>query len=104
MTHIGQTRFSNEPLVVHKDFDCRGAKTGDHCQGDEVVYLQRNSREHACIELESLPVLSAGEEVDSGMCILLQVKPDCSNFDESQAWPLLLDNYVEWVKTRSNGS
>ncbi|CAL8462542.1 g2075 [Coccomyxa elongata] len=27
-----------------------------------------------------------------------EVKPDCSNFDESQAWPLLLDNYVEHVK------
>jgi hypothetical protein len=31
-------------------------------------------------------------------CALGQVKPDCSNFDESQAWPLLLDNYVEHVK------
>jgi hypothetical protein len=27
-----------------------------------------------------------------------QVSPDCSNFDESQAWPLLLDNYVEYVR------
>lgn len=30
------------------------------------------------------------------MCGRLQVSPDCGNFDEAQAWPLLLDNYVEW--------
>lgn len=30
-----------------------------------------------------------------------QVKPDCSNFDEAQAWPLLLDNYVEWRRKQS---
>ncbi len=29
-----------------------------------------------------------------------QVKPDFSNYDESQAWPLLLDNFVEWGKAR----
>ncbi|KAK9814982.1 hypothetical protein WJX73_003863 [Symbiochloris irregularis] len=29
------------------------------------------------------------------------VKPDCSNFDEAQAWPLLLDNYVEWRRKLS---
>jgi len=28
----------------------------------------------------------------------LQIKPDLSNYDESQAWPLLLDNYVEWAR------
>lgn len=33
-----------------------------------------------------------------------QVKPDCSNFDESQAWPLLLDNYVEHVKKQQVGN
>ena len=27
---------------------------------------------------------------------LAQVDAACSNFDEAQAWPLLLDNYVEW--------
>ncbi|KAK9852593.1 hypothetical protein WJX84_002616 [Apatococcus fuscideae] len=25
-----------------------------------------------------------------------EIKPDCSNYDESQAWPLILDNFVEW--------
>jgi Cullin binding len=30
----------------------------------------------------------------------LQVKPDLSNYDESQAWPLLLDNFVEWGRVR----
>jgi Cullin binding len=29
-----------------------------------------------------------------------QVKPDLSNYDESQAWPLLLDNFVEWGRVR----
>jgi DCN1-like protein 4/5 len=28
------------------------------------------------------------------------VKPDLSNYDESQAWPLLLDNFVEWGRER----
>ena len=32
-----------------------------------------------------------------------QVKPDCSNFDEGQAWPLLLDNYVEHVRKQQRG-
>ena len=38
--------------------------------------------------------------------ILLQVETDCSNYDESQAWPLLLDNYVEWKleKAKSKAS
>ncbi len=27
---------------------------------------------------------------------VLQVAPDCSDYDEAQAWPLLLDNYVEY--------
>lgn len=30
--------------------------------------------------------------------LCLQIKPDLSNYDESQAWPLLLDNYVEWAR------
>ena len=37
-------------------------------------------------------------------CMLLvawQVKPGCENYDESQAWPLLLDNYVEWRQQQS---
>ncbi|KAK9832136.1 hypothetical protein WJX74_000315 [Apatococcus lobatus] len=25
-----------------------------------------------------------------------EIRPDCSNYDESQAWPLILDNFVEW--------
>jgi len=29
-----------------------------------------------------------------------QVKPDLSNFDESQAWPVLLDNFVDWARGR----
>ena len=34
----------------------------------------------------------------------VQVSPDCSNFDEAEAWPLLLDNYAEWVqKKEGNG-
>ncbi|CAK9274636.1 unnamed protein product [Sphagnum jensenii] len=31
-------------------------------------------------------------------CEELEIKPDLSNYDESQAWPLLLDNYVEWAR------
>ena len=30
-----------------------------------------------------------------------QVKPDLSNFDESQAWPVLLDNFVDWARGHS---
>jgi hypothetical protein len=31
---------------------------------------------------------------------LPQIKPDFSNFDESQAWPVLLDNFVDWGRDR----
>ncbi|CAM6098734.1 unnamed protein product [Calypogeia fissa] len=30
-----------------------------------------------------------------------EVKPDLSNYDDSQAWPLLLDNFVEWARKGS---
>ena len=30
------------------------------------------------------------------------IKPDCSNFDDDGAWPLLLDEYVEW-RTGNDG-
>lgn len=33
---------------------------------------------------------------DRGAWLVRQVAADCSNYDESAAWPLLLDNYVEW--------
>lgn len=29
-----------------------------------------------------------------------EIDQDLSNYDESQAWPLLLDNYVEWARKR----
>lgn len=29
-----------------------------------------------------------------------EIDQDLSNYDESQAWPLLLDNYVEWANKR----
>lgn len=29
-----------------------------------------------------------------------EVVPDCSNYDENAAWPLLMDNYVEWCTSR----
>ena len=38
-------------------------------------------------------------ELTGGSC-LPQVKPDLSNFDESQAWPVLLDNFVDWSRER----
>ena len=28
----------------------------------------------------------------------VQVKLDCSDFDDEQAWPLILDQYVDWRK------
>jgi DCN1-like protein 4/5 len=31
-------------------------------------------------------------------CEEVEIKPDLSNYDESQAWPLLVDNYVEWAR------
>lgn len=26
------------------------------------------------------------------------IDPECANYDEAQAWPLLLDNFVEWLQ------
>ena len=28
----------------------------------------------------------------------IEIRPDCSNFAEDGAWPLLLDDYVEWYR------
>jgi len=32
------------------------------------------------------------------------VSADCGNYDEAAAWPLLLDNYVEWRRRERGGS
>ena len=32
----------------------------------------------------------------------LQVGVDYSNYDEGHAWPLLLDNYVEWLSAKQS--
>ncbi|KAH7728042.1 RP42 protein [Aphelenchoides avenae] len=31
---------------------------------------------------------------------LYNVKPDCSNYDSSSAWPVLLDEFVDYIKAR----
>jgi Cullin binding len=61
---------------------------------------------YVCPELAQL--LKASSAYAAQTCLLmlsfvcvLQVKPDLSNYDESQAWPLLLDNFVEWGRVRS---
>ena len=28
----------------------------------------------------------------------LEIEADCSNYADDGAWPLLLDDYVEWVR------
>ena len=33
-----------------------------------------------------------------------QVAADCSNYDEGAAWPLLLDNYVEWRRKEADAA
>ena len=29
-----------------------------------------------------------------------EVQPDCSNYNDDGAWPLLLDDYVEWYREK----
>lgn len=36
------------------------------------------------------------------LAVCVQIKPDLSNYDENQAWPLLLDNFVEWARKGRN--
>jgi len=31
---------------------------------------------------------------------LVEIKPDCSNYQDDGAWPLLLDDYVEWLREK----
>ncbi|GMR32313.1 hypothetical protein PMAYCL1PPCAC_02508 [Pristionchus mayeri] len=31
------------------------------------------------------------------------IKPDLSNYDEEGAWPVVLDNFVNWARSRHNG-
>lgn len=31
---------------------------------------------------------------------LYTVKPDCSNYDSASAWPVLLDEFVDYIKAR----
>ena len=32
-----------------------------------------------------------------------EVEPDCSNYQDDGAWPLLLDDYVDWYRERHGG-
>ncbi len=32
-----------------------------------------------------------------------EITPDCANFQDDGAWPLLLDDYVEWRRGESGG-
>mmetsp|Transcript_70684 Transcript_70684/g.223789 ORF Transcript_70684/g.223789 Transcript_70684/m.223789 type:complete len:221 (-) Transcript_70684:207-869(-) len=33
-----------------------------------------------------------------------EVEQDCSNYDENEAWPLIMDNYVEWYREKHPSS
>ena len=33
----------------------------------------------------------------------VEIKPDCSNYADDGAWPLLLDDYVEWRREQEGG-
>ena len=33
-----------------------------------------------------------------------EVRPDLSNYSDNPAWPLLLDNFVEWLKAQGAGA
>jgi len=50
--------------------------------------------------METKPTLAkTGVSLDEWMMILQfcrEIKPDCSNFQDDGAWPLLLDDYAEW--------
>jgi len=45
--------------------------------------------------------------MDEWMMILQfvrQVKPDVSNYQDDGAWPLLLDEYVEWKREKDGAA
>ncbi len=53
---------------------------------------------------KALNALPAGGVAASGARAGAQVSADCGNYDEAAAWPLLLDNYVEWRRRDRGGS
>ena len=32
---------------------------------------------------------------------LVEITPDCANYQDDGAWPLLLDDYVEWRREKA---
>ena len=50
---------------------------------------------------------SGGVSADEWSMILQfcnEVEPNCSNYQDDGAWPLLLDDYVEWYREKHGGA
>jgi len=56
---------------------------------------------HAFLEQSKYKVINKDQ-----WCNILEfsrsIQPDLSNYDEDGAWPVLLDEFVEWLKSRPN--
>ena len=45
----------------------------------------------------------SGDEWSMMLNFVAEVEPDCSNYQDDGAWPLLLDDYVDWYRERHGG-
>ena len=57
-------------------------------------FLDEKKSEHKFISRDTWNLL---------LDLATQVKPDFSDFDEDGAWPVIIDDFVEWVKARNGG-
>ena len=45
----------------------------------------------------------SGDEWSMMLNFMGEVEPDCSNYQDDGAWPLLLDDFVDWQRERQGG-
>eukprot|EP00270_Netrium_digitus_P018296 TRINITY_DN6936_c0_g1_i1.p1 TRINITY_DN6936_c0_g1~~TRINITY_DN6936_c0_g1_i1.p1 ORF type:complete len:250 (+),score=53.42 TRINITY_DN6936_c0_g1_i1:182-931(+) len=67
---------------------------GDRPHAQNFLHFLQEQTEYKAVNLDQWTAFLRFSE---------EMRPDLSNYDENLAWPLLLDNFVEWQRRRQGG-